>query len=56
VTLVRLPRSRQCRSGFCGDAAAAPSLYGKLAAQWKNADEGFRDLEEVQVAGVRHSR
>ncbi|HET6149692.1 MAG TPA: hypothetical protein VFH68_19295 [Polyangia bacterium] len=34
-----------------GDAAAAASFYGKIAAQWKNADQGFPDLDEVR-AGV----
>lgn len=32
-----------------GDAAAAAALYGTLAAQWKNADEGFPDLDEVRA-------
>ena len=31
-----------------GNAGAA-SLYERIAAQWKNADAGFPDLEEVRA-------
>jgi tetratricopeptide (TPR) repeat protein len=36
-----------------GDNAGAASLYGKIAAQWKNADAGFPDLDEVRAGAGR---
>jgi tetratricopeptide (TPR) repeat protein len=32
-----------------GDDAGAAALYAKVAAQWKNADDGFPDLQEVRA-------
>ena len=32
-----------------GDNAGAASLYARIATQWKNADAGFPDLEEVRA-------
>jgi tetratricopeptide (TPR) repeat protein len=36
-------------AGKLGDNAGAASLYRKIAAQWKNADAGFPDLDEVRA-------
>jgi tetratricopeptide (TPR) repeat protein len=38
-----------------GDAAAAASFYGRIAAQWKNADQGFPDLDEVRAGAGKQN-